>query len=195
MKLSLFAWLWLAGAGAVQAQTTSAPESAAKPLTHQQLFAQRCPARVQILLVAAAPGSTPTPESVKSICACAQAKLDALGDLPADESVPKTVSLAALSCAKPAITSYNQGFTARQFGPYLLQQGWKDSEVTQFSSCFAETHWQQTFEAGLQSRRNKGAKLDGVWQLCATQAGHADTAQPKPAAGAPSASDAASKSS
>lgn len=189
-----FAWLWLAGAGVAQAQTASAPESAAKPLTQQQLFAQRCPVRVQILLVAATPGSTPTPDAVKSICACAQAKLDAAGDLPADESVPKSVSLAALGCAKPAITAYNQGVAAKQFGPYLLQQGWKDAEVTQFSSCFAEAHWQQPFEAGLQSRRNKGAKLDSLWQQCSTAVGHADTPQPKPTAAAAPASAAASKS-
>lgn len=194
MKSSSFALLWLAGVGSVQAQTASAPE-AAKPPTQQQLFALRCPARVQTLLDAAIPASTPTTEAVKSICACAQAKLDALGDMPADESGPKTLSLAALSCAKPVITSHNQGFIAKQFGPDLLQRGWKAAEVTQFSNCFAETHWQQTFEAGLQSRRNKGARLDGLWQQCATAAGHADTPQPKSPAAAPPTSSATSKAS
>lgn len=194
MKLSSFAGrLLLASMGSVQAQTASAPE-ATQPLTQQQLFAQRCPGRVQTLLAAAIPTSTPTPDAVKSICTCAQAKLDAVGDLPADESVPKSVSLAALGCAKPTITSYNQSIAVNQFEPYLLQQGWKDTEVTQFSSCFAEAHWQQTFEAGLQSRRNKGAKLDRLWQQCSTAVGHADTPQPKPTAAAAPASAASSKS-
>lgn len=192
MKSLLLAMLLLTGVNGAHAQTASAPETPA--LTQQQLFAQRCPGRVQTLLAAAIPGSLPKPETVTSICACAQAKLDALGDLPADESIPKTVSLAALACAKPAITSHNQGVTARQFGPYLLQQDWKDADITQFSSCFAEAHWQQTFEAGLQSRRGKGAKLDDLWQQCTAQAGHADTPQPKSAAVAAPASSAASKS-
>jgi hypothetical protein len=194
MNLSSFALLWLAGVGAVQAQTASAPE-VAKPLTQQQLFAQHCPARVQTLLAAAIPASRPTPETVASICACAQTKLDAVGAMPADESVPKTLSLAALSCAKPVITSHNQGFIAKQFGPYLWQQGWKDAEVTQFSNCFAETHWQQTFEAGLQNHRNRGAKLDGLWGQCAMAVGHADTPQPKPTPAALPASSATSKAS
>jgi hypothetical protein len=164
-----------------QVQIASSPTSAAesKVPTQQMLFTQRCPARVHTLLAAAIPGSKTTDDAVKSICECAQTQLGSAGDLSADQAVPKAVSIAALRCAKPTITTYNQGVVATQFGPYLGQQGWKEAEVSQFASCFSDQHWKDTFEAGLQNHRAKGADLNTLWKQCTTVVGHADTPLPK----------------
>jgi hypothetical protein len=183
----------LASHGGAQAQSASAPHAASAPAstaasklaTQQDLLARSCTARVQALLAAAIPASKPTNETVQSICACARAKLDAVGELSVDQPVPKEASLAALSCAKPAVTSFNQGVIAQQFSPYLAQQGWTSAQVSQFSSCFAEQHWKATFEAGLQGGRKLAANLPTLWKQCASEAGHLTTPLPGTAPAAP----------
>jgi hypothetical protein len=170
------------------AQGASSPASAASaspPTTQQALFKARCPGRVKGLLAAAIPGSPTSDEVVGAICECAQGKLGAAGELSVDQTIPKAVSAAALSCVKPVITAHNRGAVTAQFAPYLAQQGWKTAEVGQFATCFADQHWQDTFEAGLQSSRAKGSNLPTLWKQCTAVAGHADTPLPNSAPAAP----------
>lgn len=162
-----------AGADATHAgDVTDAPNRA----DLQRMFKARCPGRVERLLGVALPAERPDFKVIADICACATTAMEGA---PADTSAEQFKSQAAqsaLACSKNTITAHNERRTRKALGPYLAAQGMDTQQVTAFSQCAADTHWQNTVSA---ARDAPPAESGAWWSTCTERVGRKGLPEPR----------------